>query len=86
MAQTEHLPIYKAAYDLCPQLEEAVAATPPYSARSSGSGESTVVRAATRRCTSKTDSSVRSDGRRGRRVQEQIRADPPFVGLIFSDS
>ncbi len=26
---------------------------------------------------------LRSDGQRGRRAQEEIRADTPFVGLIF---
>ena len=30
--------------------------------------------------------SLRSDGRRGRRDQEEIRADTPFVGPIFQGS
>jgi len=29
--------------------------------------------------------SLRSDGRRGRRAQDEIGADPPFIGLIFDE-
>ena len=38
---------------------------------------------AVRHRTGQTEFLRRSDGRRGRRAQEEIRADTPFVGLIF---